>query len=403
MPRGVGGMSSESSAPLAIGNSFSPKKQSKEIKDGRIVRFRDMMWQVSGSVTDRFLELPFTFDITDQAATGSSSVACLIRQEASLFARYQVLAASAEWQPECSSTTLGGVGVAILPGEQQIPASGREMSLFKDSAYGNVWKPKRTGVWRPRESRLYNTQRGGPENGPSDQPYPFKVCCAITGTQDPTLGDVTPTIGTVYLDVTIKFIDPTPPLSSSIQLAIDLSLPGAASTTQDGHALSFNKIYQMVGDWNFTTQGTTVIPWNPNPSTTDGTDNVGTFGRVDNAQMVRVEKGSYIFSLRLPMAATSVGETKASDSWFNVPALSTKPPSNATGDVQVWLLGAALNDKKIIRTLRYKAFSSTLAADYNVVGTFGVNEPTCILVLVETVPSERTYTNTVLFGLQKYA
>lgn len=401
---GVPGVGATVSAavPAAVAFDYKPILRVRRIPGGEELHMSDMVFPVTSSALGNLLQMPFTFDIQDQSVLGSTSVAALLRQKATTWSRFRVKMARAAWFGTCATNTPGQVGVAIVAGDQQPPATAREMALYQDAAFGSVWSTHSTRAWRPRELRNYNTQRAGPSGAPTltNTPYPFSVMCVTDpdGTSVVQGGD----LGNVFLEVVLEFYDECPPLSTNLVISRDRTIDTGGIAANTLEPFGFNTVIAMVGDFGWSRFGVHSgwVPSGGINSTVGGTSAATLSQSVSNAQRLRLERGEYWFNMQMRVTAPTLDTASAvsgvpaasllvggHDTVFvethlaaaaaasDVPA-DEKTSPNASGDLTIFLAGYPIGSKNaLLTTYGSQLVNSTTSGAYrNFMFNFFLNE-----------------------------
>lgn len=424
MSGSVGGMRATASmAPARVDFDYHPSFKRTEMKDGCLVEYTDLVFPVVGSVLSQVQTLPFSLDVRDQTLQNPGAVMAKLRQEASMWARYQVLDASLQYAPKLGTAANGAVAIGIVPGELPCPSSSRELATFWGAAYGSVGSPHKTAVWKPRENRLFNTDRAGPDL--TAQRTPFSVCATVdnlTGVLTPVFGNgaINPSVdvGELFIRVRLRFQDACPPPSNQLTLYSQDFLTSYLAPVAGASLVQWKNLNSMSGDFN----------WNPNSSSiqTYPKDFVavpnsvgGTVAKADTATALcangfffDLEPGSYDVNVILsgnapvpletieakvaaPAKAPASGDS-ASSGWLDLGGAPVRrravgPTSpDAAADIYVAFLSKDLNDPESLWTCR--GFEG-----FNLVGAFtndswymNVNIPKaarcCISVKTDAIP-----------------
>ena len=253
---------SRAAAPAKIEFDYHPFYSRKETRDGCIVEYSDLAAPVQGGILDVVLSQSFSLDIREQTLQNPGSVMAKLRQESSMWARYQVLGASLVYVPKVGTAINGAVGIGIVPGEIPAPSTSRELATFWGAAYGSVGAMHKTAVWKPKESRLFNTDRAGPDNLAQKSPFTIvTVTEGLSGLSAPNIGvgvtNVNSDIGELFIRVKLRFQDATPPPSN--QLALYTQAPFQSETPAAGPpSIPFDGLNAMTGDFSWQPNGSTL-------------------------------------------------------------------------------------------------------------------------------------------------
>ena len=394
MPRRMGGMSSgvkvsKAGAPVKVEFDYRPKYKRKNLKDGCIVEYTDLVMPVQASLFPMVFSQAFSLDLRDQTLQQPGSVMAKLRQEASQWARYQVLDASLVYAPKVGTTVNGGVGIGIVPGEVAAPSSARELATFYGSAYGSIGAMHTTGAWKPREYRLFNTDRAGPDG--ASQRFPFSVVACTDGA---TGLPVAPAVGTnvsnpavdvgeLFISVRIRFQDEMPPPSNVLTLYADGYTTKAADVFP---VVRWTKLANMIGDFNWNAAGSQYakVPINGAalPAAAGGTvttSNTDT-GVYPNGQYFDLEPGRYEFNFTSDLAAPAPeGELKSGDApgWFQIAKPAHDP--NVAGDIG-WVV--------LVRDLADAGSLLTSVGQFAFNANFATSNAGCFLSCPITKPSQ---------------
>lgn len=327
---------SVTSAPAAEAWSYRPIFSRKSIPGGCLVTISDYVMPVMQGAIETVASLPFSLDIKEQSLQQPGSVNAKLRQEASLWCRYQVESASVTYVGKVGTDVLGDSTVAIIPGELKPPTSARELSSFMGASIGPVWDKHRTGQWKPRENRLFLTDRGGPDGG--SQRYPFSVAAACDGIQGTST--IQHEVGNVFLTVKIRFVDSCEPPSNTLVLAMS-----EARVTEATHnfQMEWNGMNAQVGDFNWNPRGVGSGYFTATPAAA-GSSAAGTlFDNVPNRIYFDLEAGTYYMAVYVDLTAAPEEKVNAG---FEVVrhGKPTVDGPEAKGDVFASLIGTRLTE-----------------------------------------------------------
>lgn len=376
VPRGLGGMSASGviNAPTARSFEYRPRFSRKHIKGGCIVRMTDLIMPVQAGVYEQVQIAPFSLDLMDYIGFNQNGVSPKLRQEATLWTRYQVLRARAMYKPKVGSGTPGAVTLALVTGEVRPPTSARELAQFRTGVYGNVWTEHTTGEYRPRENVLYPTDRGGPDTNQQQFPFTIGVCVEGGPSSDTTAAENTMIIGEVFIDVELRFQDECSPPSNAMTLSNPDLVPSAISSILPWKAAS-----QMLGDFNWRPSGLKFMSVSL-PAVADcvvGNTMTGANGFSPSNWVFDLEAGNYDCYVKVPFAAPEPEGKSADARWIVPSAFKADPGVGATGDAfcTLWAQDLA-NPSRVLTCRAVDSYTIPVAAT----ATFYLN-------VVLTVPS----------------